>query len=71
MEETNKNQKPTQNPSKVVIVPKPPKGKTAETPEVSAEELSTGKVETPKVAKDTVKTGDVTEVKTEVQAPKK
>lgn len=71
MEQTNKNQNPTQNPSKVVIVPKPPKGKTAETPEVSAEELSTGKVEAPKVAKDTVKTGDVAEVKTEVQAPKK
>ena len=71
MEQTNKNQNPTQNPSKVVIVPKPPKGKVSETPEVSAEELETNKVEIVKVAKDSVKTGDVAEVNTGVQAPKK
>ena len=74
MEKTNTNQNPTQNPSKVVIVPKPPKGGKAavpETPELSAEELEKGKVETVKAVQDTVKTGNVADLKTEVPGTKK
>ena len=67
MEKTNTNQNVTQNPSKVVIVPKPPKGGKAavpETSELSAEELKS-KVETVKTAQDTVKTGSTAELKTQ------
>ena len=72
MEKTNTNQSPTQNPSKVVIVPKPPKGKVeiTEAPEAAAEELVKAKVETVKPAKDTVVAGNKPEPKAEVKDAK-
>ncbi len=52
-----KQSSPTQNPSKVVITPKPPKNNvdTAPVPEVSKETLEIEKLEEAKESKDSIK----------------